>query len=246
MQVEWVYSELAAFYDKRADYSATALDRLVAAIGISEGSRVADIGAGTAKLALPIARRGFVVDAVEPNDEMRQFGIRNTRGQNVTWHDGTGESTGLPSATFRLATFGSSFNVVDQSRSLREVSRILMPRGWMACLWNHRDLDEPLQSAVESLIHAEIPGYQYGDRRRDPTGTIGTSGLFSPTQFIEERFVARVPTADYLDAYRSHATLQRQAGPKFAGIIGKMADMLRSTAVLEVPYFTRIWYARLL
>jgi len=246
MQVEWVYSELAAFYDKRADYSPLALDRLLAAVGISMGSRVADIGAGTAKLALPIAQRGYVVDAVEPNDQMRHFGIRNTGGQTVTWHDGTGESTGLPSATFRLATFGSSFNVVDQSKSLKEVSRILMPRGWMACMWNHRDLDEPLQAAVESLIHAEIPGYQYGDRRKDPTGTIGRSGLFSPTQFIEVRFIASVPKADYLDGYRSHATLQRQAGPKFADIIGRMADVLKYTAVLEVPYFTRIWYARLL
>lgn len=245
MKVDWVYTELAAFYDKRADYSAKALDAMLADTGIGRDSRVADIGAGTAKLALPLARRGLVVDAIEPNDEMRRFGIRNTQGERVTWHDGTGENTGLPAKTFKLATFGSSFNVVKPETALKEVSRILEPRGWMACMWNHRDLDEPMQAAVESLIRDEIPDYQYGDRRRDPTSTIAASGLFGPAKFIEDRFVARVPSADYLAAYRSHATLQRQAGARFDTIIARMADLLKNTSVLEVPYFTRIWLVRL-
>ena len=245
MQVEWVYSELAAFYDKRADYSVKAIDRLLAAIGTEKGMRIADIGAGTAKLALPLARRGFIVDAIEPNDEMRRFGIRNSHGQRVSWHDGTGENTGLPPATFNLTTFGSSFNVVDQAKALSEVARILLPQGWMACMWNHRDLDDPMQSAVEALIHAEIPDYQYGDRRKDPTAAIAASGLFSRAQFIEERFISVVPKDDYLDAYRSHATLQRQAGDKFAMIIEKMAEVLKAKSTLDVPYFTRLWFAQL-
>jgi ubiquinone/menaquinone biosynthesis C-methylase UbiE len=246
MQVEWVYSELAAFYDKRADYSAAALDRLLQETGVAKGARVADIGAGTAKLALPLARRGFIVDAVEPNDEMRSFGIRNTSGQRVTWHDGTGEITGLPVATFELATFGSSFNVVDQAKALKEVARILKPSGWVACMWNHRDLGEPVQAAIEGIIHAEIPSYQYGARRQDPTDVIAESRLYSSARFIEDRFVAQVPKEDYLDAYRSHATLQRQAGAKFSTIIAKMAESLQDRPILEVPYFTRIWFARLL
>ena len=80
MDVTWDYTELASHYDKRADYSAKALDRLCATIGVGKGAAVADIGAGTGKLAVPLARRGFRVSAVEPNAAMRAFRRPQLRG----------------------------------------------------------------------------------------------------------------------------------------------------------------------
>jgi len=69
---------------------------------------------------------------------MRAIGIENTNGKSVTWSVGTGEATGLPASSVYAAFFGSSFNVVDQSLALSEVSRILLPKGWFVCMWNHR------------------------------------------------------------------------------------------------------------
>ena len=39
---------------------------------LTENSRICDIGAGVAHLTIPLASRGFQVDAVEPNDSMRK------------------------------------------------------------------------------------------------------------------------------------------------------------------------------
>lgn len=243
MEVNWDYTELAAYYDKRADYSAKALDRLYATTRMASGARVADIGAGTGKLAVPLARRGLVVFAVEPNAAMRGFGIRNSHGLRVRWIDGTGEHTGLPTSAFQLATFGSSFNVVDQQRALVEAARILTSEGWFACMWNHRDLDDDLQAEVEAIIREELPEYNYGARRQDPTPIIGASGLFEPVEAVEERFVVKVPPTDYVKAWRSHATLQRQAGARFSVIIARIEQALGSKDSLSVPYFTRLWLA---
>ena len=45
-----------------------------------------------------------------------------------------------------------------QSKDLgSSATRILRHRGWFACVWNHRDLEDPLQAEVETLIRARIP-----------------------------------------------------------------------------------------
>ncbi len=244
IDVSWDYSDLAAHYDKRADYSPKAIDGLLSAIAIDHMATVADIGAGTGKLALPLAHRGCRVFAIEPNAAMRGYGIQNTAGLDVAWGEGTGEETGLPPGAFDLATFGSSFNVVDQIKALNEVARILKPLGQIACMWNHRDLRDPVQADVETLIRQEIPGYDYGSRRQDPTSLIAASALFGQVCTIEERFVVGVPTADYIEAWRSHGTLQRQAGSKFTAVIAKIEIAVGQVETLSVPYFTRIWYAQ--
>jgi SAM-dependent methyltransferase len=174
---------------------------------------------------------------------MRAFGIRNTASLDVAWTKGTGECTGLASGGFDLVTFGSSFNVVDQAKALAEAARILSPAGSLACMWNHRDLEDPLQARIEAIIRNEIPGYEYGRRRQDPTPVIDASGLFGTVGAIEELFVVEVPRADYVEAWRSHATLRRQAGARFAAIVEAIERALDDITSLATPYFTRIWYA---
>jgi SAM-dependent methyltransferase len=241
----WDYSALAATYDKRPPYAERALDRMVAAMDLRGGAPVADIGAGTGKLALPLLQRGCRILAVEPNAQMGRRGRRNTEGMTAAWSNGTAEATGLPDRCVQAVFFGSSFNVVDRSQALREAARILMPGGWLACLWNHRCLDDPLQARVESVIHALIPDYRYGVRREDQRPIIEQSGMFGPVSVLEQPFTADTSPADYLDAWRSHATLARQAGTRFEDVIEAIAAELPRTAILSVPYVTRAWYAPL-
>lgn len=244
MNVAWDYTALANSYDKRADYCPKTLDRLCAQAGTQVDSPVADIGAGTGKLAIPLAQRGFRVSAVEPNAAMRALGLRNSRGLPIVWSEGTGEETGLVSGAFDLVTFGSSFNVVEQFKALAEAARLLKSFGTFACLWNHRDLDDPLQAKIEAMICDQIPGYLYGKRREDPTAVIDASGAFGPVTAIEDRFLIDVSTADFVEAWRSHGTLQRQAGEQFLSIVERIERMLREREIVSVPYFTRAWYAK--
>lgn len=244
MNVAWDYTALAAAYDKRAGYCPKSLDRLCASSGVEAGSSVADIGAGTGKLAIPLARRGFHVSAVEPNAAMRARGLGNSQGLPIVWSEGTGEETRLVSGAFDLVTFGSSFNVVEQLKALAEAARLLKAFGTFACMWNHRDLDDPLQAKIEAMICHEIPGYLYGKRREDPTEVIDASGKFGPVEAIEDRFLVEVSTADFVEAWRSHGTLQRQAGEQFLSIVERIERMLHERETLSVPYFTRVWYAK--
>jgi ubiquinone/menaquinone biosynthesis C-methylase UbiE len=247
-KVDWDYTEHASHYDKRADYSAHAIKDLLSATGCAAHTLVAEIGAGTGKLTKELLKHGLKVRSVEPNDAMRTIGIENTRGHAVSWSVGTGEATGLPASTFHAAFFGSSFNVVDQAATLSEVKRILVPRGWFACMWNHRQLDDPTQQGIESIIRAFIPTYSYGSRRQDPTDVIGASGYFSAVKSIERIFDWEMPKADIIEAWKSHATLRRQAGDEatFGRIISEISRYLANRPQkINVPYATRIYLAQL-
>lgn len=248
MKTEWDYTELAEAYLKRPDYSDTAIDTMVAMTGLEAETPVCDVGAGVAHLTLKLAHRRLNVTAVEPNDAMRALGTKRTADlDNVRWFEGTGEQTGQPSGTFSMVTFGSSFNVTNRPRALQETKRLLKPRGWFAAMWNHRDLDDPIQKAIEDIIKAAIPEYGYGTRREDQTAIIDASGLFEEVQYIEGAVEHRQTLPDVVEAWRSHATLHRQAGAKFNAIIDTIEKMLRHWGHQEIviPYTTRIWIARL-
>ena len=242
---KWDYTERAEHYDKRADYSKEAVETLLQEIGAVPGKPVADIGAGTGKLTKLLALNELTVRAVEPNDAMMAIGVKNTEGLPVIWTKGVGEKTDLPESSVYAAFFGSSFNVLDQKAALSEVARILVPDGYFVCMWNHRDLKDRLQNEIEEIIRQLIPDYHYGSRREDPTTIINESGLFGQVSHLEQNFKVEMSSNIFFEGWKSHATLERQAGKKFASVLERIQELLKRYEVISVPYSTRIWFAPL-
>lgn len=248
MKTAWDYTSLADAYLKRPDYATEAIDELCALAGVGKGSDVADVGAGVAHLTLMLAERGLNVTAVEPNDAMRANGIKRTASfKNVRWFEGVGEATTLEDNSYDFVTFGSSFNVTDRAKALLETKRIARPRAWFACMWNHRDLSDPIQTAIEDIIKKHVDSYDYGSRREDQSAVINASELFGDVTKIEGVVHHSQTIIDCVEAWRSHATLQRQAGDKFGTVVTEIEAMLADlkTDAIQIPYTTRIWAAQL-
>jgi ubiquinone/menaquinone biosynthesis C-methylase UbiE len=247
MKTEWDYTNLAEAYLKRPDYSLDAIQAMLETSGTGVGSLACDVGAGVAHLTLMLEKAGLLVTSIEPNDAMRSLGQNRTAElKGVKWIEGTGENTYQDSETFNIVTFGSSFNVCDRQKALCESARILKDKGWFVCMWNHRDLTDPIQAEIESIIKSIIPEYGYGTRREDQVEVINTSGLFSDVVKLSGRILHSQPINDVVEAWRSHATLQRQAGELFNQVIDKIEKYLLSldSSEIDVPYTTNIWMAQ--
>ena len=242
--ITWDYTKLANTYDQRADYSIEAINRILRNIDYRSAPNVCEIGAGTGKLTVQLSENGVKVVAIEPNDAMRSFGIKNTAGLEVIWKVGTGEQTGMEDQCCSAVLFGSSFNVVDQLATLNEVSRILKPNGRFVCLWNHRDLSNPLQIKIEEYITRKIPNYSYGKRRLDPTEVILESQKFKIVESFEESFTHKTSRVDFMDAWASHGTLANQSGEKFQTMLGEINKIVPNDEFIDVPFHTRVWVAQ--
>lgn len=240
----WDYSDLAASYDWRADYSASLLVDTLRGMSLGSSDLVLEVGAGTGKLTAHLIQLKSQIIALEPNSAMRGYALRKNFLTRVSWLAGMGESLPLRSTSISLVAYGSSFNVLSPQRALDECARVLKPRGHWLALWNHRDLQDPLQSAVEQRIRHHLPDYELGARRQSPVQLIERHGAFTKPIFNERKFTVEMKSCDWLAAWSSHATLQRQAGSLLPKILSDIRDVIGTTQVLTLPYSTCLWTAQ--
>ncbi|MCB1909621.1 MAG: class I SAM-dependent methyltransferase [Rhodocyclaceae bacterium] len=205
-----------------------------------------DLGAGTGRVSLALAAQGWQVDAVEPCREMHELGAGASTGRAVRWHRTTGEATGLASGRYRIACFGSSLNVMDRAAALAEARRLVGDGGNVLCAYNHRCLDDPLQREIQRMIERLLGHYDAGERRGDAAVSIADGGCFGSVRSARLAFVHSYASEDFVDAFRAHATLVRQAGDRLDAVLGGIRGMIAGAARVEVPFETVLSVGRAL
>lgn len=232
--LNWDYTNLSCFYEKRVDYSKTCVQIL---LDITKPSLICDIGAGTGKLTTMLAANRARVVAIEPNLEMMSVGFSKTNEMLVEWENYSAEDNKQASEKFDLVTFGSSLNVTDVSKSIPESIRILKPDGYLACLWNHRDFSDDLQKQIEQTIKANLNNYSYGSRREDQSLLLRK--YLKNIIKVECDFEVVQKKQDSIDAWRSHLTLKKQSGDRFEHIISEISKL--TPEIFSTRYTTVMW-----
>ncbi len=248
------FTNLAEKYSaNRPDYSKTVLNGLLGLIDrtLKEIKHV-DVGAGTGIWTRMVSKMGIAESvAVEPNDAMREFGIRDNLDNTIRWVQGSAEDTGLDSSSCNWVTMASSFHWADFNRSTEEFHRILEPGGLFTALWNPRVIDaNPILFEIEQQLLTLKP-----DLKRVSSGKSGitetlteklkASPFFEDVSYIEASHMVPMSPSRYLDAWRSVNDLQVQLGAKkFQRFITFIEEKLKNQAVIECTYLTRAWSAR--
>lgn len=147
-----------AYAAYRPSYPAEAIDAVLEGMVPSSSLAVADVGAGTGISSRLFAARGCRVYAIEPNREMRERGSGSS-DPLISWHDATGEQTGLVSRSADLVACFQAFHWLDSANALAEFQRILRAGGRAALVWNVRDDTDPFTRAYSEVIlrHATDP-----------------------------------------------------------------------------------------
>ena len=128
--------------------------------GVGEGTKIADIGAGTGKFTAQLIDLGAEVFAVEPNADMRTR-LTERFGTHAQCHivDATAESTALASASVELVTAAQAFHWFDAAAFARECARILVPGGKICLIWNLRVADAPVNEETEQISRVFCPSF---------------------------------------------------------------------------------------
>lgn len=247
---EWDYTYQAKFYEYRPNYDPDVITLLINHVKARQDNNyiVADIGAGTANLSLLLLDKGLNVVAVEPNEGMSAIGQQRTSGYNtIKWVQANGTETSLQDHSVDWVTFGSSFNVVDQAMALKESHRILKNGGYFTCMWNHRDLDDPIQNKAENIIEQVIPAYERGVRRVNQKETLKNSPYFDNLLYIEKDFIIQQTIDNYINAWKSVKNkfwdVSTEEGKEvFDNIICKIREALPEN--FEIRYTTKAWIVK--
>lgn len=247
-KITWDYTQLAKYYEKRSDYSEEAILFSLKKMRNFEKFSICDIGAGTGKLTKILSKYSKNVDAIEPNAEMMKFGKKECSNlNNIKWYYGQAEKTNRENKEYDLVTFGSSFNVCDQKIALKEVKRILKTKGWFLCCWNNRNLDCPIQKGIEKIITSKISNFDYGSRRKDQKLILEKSKIFNEINFFSKKILYKLTRENFVEAFKSHATIKKQSKNNFAKIIREIDLYLKSLGNLKltIEYKTNVWFAQL-
>ncbi len=129
------FRDTAGLYQQyRLDYPPRLIRRLAALLGLKPGDAVLDLGCGPGNLAIPLARMGMAVTAMDPEPQMLEAAkaaggdlpIRFVAG-------GSGDLSGTE-GPFRLVTIGRAFHWMDRAATLAMLDRIINADGGVALL----------------------------------------------------------------------------------------------------------------
>ena len=244
------FDSMALEYDAlRPSYPEAMFDDLIALGGVRDGGVVVEVGAGTGKATLPLARRGLEVIAIEPSANMAAVLRARAAGHRVAIAETTFEEFEATRPVDVVAS-AQAFHWVEPSVRYTKAAELLRPSGVLALLRNDKaELDPALRAELDrayALHWAGGPGLRTARQERAQIAAeIEASGRFGEVEVRTYPWSTSYSSADYvrlLETYSDHAVLEpSRSRPLFEAIA---AAIDRRGGVITIPYVAALHLAR--
>lgn len=166
----------------RPNYPAEILQIFGDEMNLQTDSTIADIGAGTGISARIFLENGNPVFTVEPNAAMRDGAVDFLKDYSqLTLVEGTSENTQLAENSVDFIVAAQAFHWFKIGETRKEFQRILKDKGYVALIWNERQLDSTeFLREYEAFLHKYAT--DYSEFRHENT-SIEIIGEFFQTDF---------------------------------------------------------------
>ncbi len=198
------------YHSARPDYPEELIDHVVAVTGLRAGDRLLEIGCGSGKATLPLARRGFRITGVELGAHLVAAARQNLRGfDGVEIVESGFEDWPLPPIErFDLVFAATAWHWIDPAVGYPKTWEALRPGGHLA-FWSAThvfpDDGDPffaeIQDVYEEIGEGLPPGSsrprpgELEERRRD----IEATGLFETVDVHHFDWEITYDAAGYID-----------------------------------------------
>ena len=189
----------AVYAAARPRYAEGLLEYLASKERLEPGALVADVGSGTGIFSEQLLDAGLRVIGVEPNADMRaqaEHALCGRKGYRSVC--GTADAMGLPDDSVDCVTAAQAFHWFDAEAFKRECRRVLKPGGFVAIVYNMREVESPYMQAFAQLTRRFCPafkGFSNGlDEAELPSffdGPCDVRWWANPQLLTREAFVAR-------------------------------------------------------
>jgi SAM-dependent methyltransferase len=164
-------------------YRSTYPDALLDDLAALRPAQVLDVGCGTGKAAVGLARRGLSVLGVELDPRMAEV----ARGHGIPVEVAAFETWDDAGRRFDLITCGSAWHWIDPQLGMAKAAAVLSPGGTIARFWNYHVLDEYVVAMFEALYREHAPDVQPHGRPPDDSGYIDPFAGNEAFSSIEQR-----------------------------------------------------------
>ena len=247
--VERFSNRVENYVKYRPGYPPEALDLFREEMHLQTDSIIADIGSGTGISAKIFLENGNVVFGVEPNKAMREAAEDYLKEfPKFRSFDGTAENTNLPDKSVDFVVAAQAFHWFDKEKTRKEFKRILRPNGFVALIWNERQLDTTqFLRAYENLL-IEF-GNDYEKVRHDNISEENLSEFFQ-VDFRRKSFL-NIQTLDFEGVkgrLLSSSYMPSEKDKKFEPMIRKLRgvfDKYAENGKIQVLYNTNVFYSQI-
>ncbi|WGT48441.1 class I SAM-dependent methyltransferase [Tessaracoccus lacteus] len=235
------FGQAASSYEAgRPDYPPHAVAWLLERVADRRPLRVADVGAGTGKLARVVGQLGAQVVAVDPDPAM--LVALNMAVPSVPTFLGTAESLPLPDDSVDAVVLGQAWHWVDPAAASLEVGRVLRAGGALGLIWNFRD---------ENVGWVADLGEIVGPNAAETMDAVGGPRVDEPFTGLEARTWRWTRTVDragvraMVHSRSGFITATTEEKVRIDRELSRLLDSVRAVgeATVELPYVTRAYRA---
>jgi SAM-dependent methyltransferase len=212
---------------------------------LGAGSRVLDLAAGTGKFTRMLVGFGPRLVAVEPVEGMRR--VFRSQLPDVPVVGGRAEAIPVREGMVDAVVVAQAFHWFEAPAAIRELRRVLRPRGRLGLVWNVRDEEaSPFWAGLTEVLaphRADAPAHRWEVWRR----AFESTDLFEPLRSRSFRFEPEISRGQVLDRVLSTSFIAALPDGPRRGVAERVLDLLDrdpGTAgrdVVRLPYRTDVY-----
>ena len=215
------------------EYPAELYDCLLDAADLSPGDTLLEVGCGTGKATLPLARRGFAITCLEPGPQLAGQARRNLAGDPAVEVVQTSFEDWQPAggALFNLVFAATAWHWIDPAVRYQRAWQALRPGGHLA-IWTATHVvpadGDPFFGEIQAVYDEIGEGLPVGSRFPEPgevpdeSADMDASGLFAVTTVRQFDWAVEYDAGQYialLDTFSGHIDMAQWQRDRLYGEI---------------------------